>query len=149
MAKLKITDAAGNILEQGYVNVVNNLIANPANFQAFAQASPNHRPNMLQTFAADPAHPGMYVVKQETTLPAPQDLEPINNTNCQIFGDTDQLHTGTQPVSRVTVPLPVQPVTDVRYLQDYARRIHDLFEAGDLDFCCKFMLGVMLLTRCR
>ncbi len=38
MAKLKITDAAGNILEQGYVNVVNNLIANPANFQAFAQA---------------------------------------------------------------------------------------------------------------
>src|ERR1700756_5084276 len=134
MAKLKITDAVtGNILPQGYVNVANNLAADQGNLDIFAGTPAKQRPTLLQGYADDPAHPGTYVVKQETAFPAPNDLEPIDNTNCQIKGEKDQKHDSNHR-STVTVPLPVEAVADFSYLDEYASTIVRLY-ASDRQYC--------------
>ena len=149
MAKLKITDANGNILVDGYVNVVTQMVFTPdanteqRNLRDFLDAEPENRPTMLQKFT-DPNATGQFIVKQERFN---GNLVAIDDDNCRIVAQKDAKQRARNR-SRVTMPIPDAPISDFSYLDDYARNVHDLFET-DREKCRRFMFGVMMLTRCR
>ena len=80
----------------------------------------------------------------------------ITNNNCEIKSKPEKQKTHTNPVSKVTVRLPISTMTDFRYLGENAAKVSDLYaiavksgKPADFDFCFRFMFGVMMLTRCR
>jgi hypothetical protein len=142
MAKLKIHDGTPNetpVLE-GYVRVVDALsVRNPqgrlVNFENFVDADPDERPTMLQAWA-DP---------NRITQQAPTPNDVISSDNCLIFGEKDR-RKGTRRRSKVTLPLPDDWPPNFSYLESYVSIIK---AEPDMAICCKFLFGVMLLTRCR
>lgn len=139
MAKLKITDNAGNIIPTGYVRVVNNLILNEETFYEFVFAEPDERADILQRTAQPD------IIKQQR---ADGQLEAITNNNCKILGEKDVKQKPNKK-SKVTIPIPDSRPTSVDYLEKYAETIHNFYTAGDKASAHKFLFGVMLLTRCR
>lgn len=149
MAKLRIEDPiSGDLIVGAYVKFVENLFLenSPGTFQNYddyVNEQPNRRADMLQGFVG-----GLGTIKQQT---ASGTLEAINNNNCRVEGVKDEKR-GGGPRSRVTVPIPTDPVKDFTYLKSYAKQIHDLYDESNpakMDKCLKFMFGAMLLTRCR
>jgi hypothetical protein len=152
MARLRIMQGA-NLDVDGYVNVVNNLVAKPGKYRKY-QKRPNQRPTMLQDAASNGAA-GTHLIKQMVLNdPTGVGEEPITEDNCYIVGDRDQVRDASDAdgaSSRVTVPMPPEPMDAADafdYLDKYAQKISDLW-ATDRPKCRKFMFGVMLLTRCR
>ena len=142
MAKLKIMDAAGNFKVQGYVNVVENLFATGSQqrFDDFLDAEPSERPSLLQAAAGGAAN---FEITQERNN---GQIEAISDANCRIYAQKDEKRRGRR--SKVTMPIPDATIGDFLYLENYAQAIHDLFE-NDRVRCCKFLFGVMAMTRCR
>jgi len=145
MAKLKIDDAQGKPIVDAYVNFISNLFATDTAFDGFASTNQNQKPEKLQDLVrAGPDGDPNWTVTQQT---ASGSTEPIDDSNCTIVGDKDRLRTGAR--SKVTVPLPDYRLTDFGYLAGYAQKIHELYDNGETEKAHKFLLGVMLLARCR
>jgi hypothetical protein len=152
--------------EQGYVNVVMNLIytanlgTDPQTLLDYLDADPNDRPDMLQDYCNSPIPaPGtplnqrQYLVFQQKSN---GNTEPISQANCRIYAEKDRKQGPRR--SRVTQPIPDAAINDFSYLNTYAQKISDLWNgnqnavppvAQDRAKCVKFMFGVMMLTRCR
>ena len=148
MAKLKIADNADPTQpnKAGYINVVDNFILKPAAYNAFIKnANKATRPSKLQAFAGVDENGVKCVVKHETTAGA---LEPITNANCVVNVQVDKKKSGTGSKSKHNMSVPEVRPTNVDYLSGYAKAIHDLYEDDPVK-ACKFMFGMMLLTRCR
>ncbi|WP_374311235.1 hypothetical protein [Dongia sp.] len=151
MAKLKIVKPGTADVPDvdGYVNVVNNLILRLDKYLEFLGAEPDERPDLLQTAASNGTE-GAFIVKQ--ILPN-GDFEAIDNTNCKIFAERDVRK--VKKKSKVTVPMPDMPPSNLNYLSVYATEIFNLYsvsgagQAAAREKAHKFMFGMMMLTRCR
>ena len=148
MAKLKClqksTTGVKTLFQQGYINVVSNMILVEDKFYEFLDADPEDRPALLQAAAGKDTN-GNDVIEHETALGV---SEIIDNNNCKVLAQKDVKRKGNKR-SVVTVPLPDKRPTDVTYLNQYTTIIHDLVQAGNQANANKFMFGLMLLTRCR
>ena len=148
MAKLKIADNADPTVpsKSGYINVVENLILKPAAYNAFIKnANKATRPTKLQAFAGVDENGVKCVVKHETTAGV---LEAITDANCLVNVQVDKKRGGSARKSKHNMSVPETRPTSVDYLSGYAKAIHDLYEEDPVK-ACKFMFGMMLLTRCR
>jgi hypothetical protein len=148
MAKLKIIDNDDTVAKilpniAGYVNVVNNLILNDANYNQYLQADEKERPELLQAAAGVDAQGRKCVVEHQTASGA---SEPIDNDNCMIKAERDVKKLKVR--SKVTMPIPDTRPMSMDYLDVYASALHDLYEQ-DPDRARKFLFGIMLMTRCR
>jgi hypothetical protein len=148
MARLKIfenNNPQANIpSKEGYTNVATGLINDFTNFSA---ASDRDRSDLLQGYA------GKHTVYQLTRNP--QTEVPINRDNCKINIVPDERKKPNVNFGKHNMALPeLQPgeVLDTGYLSEHVKAIDALYGGGsaaELDRACKFMFGLMLLTRCR
>ncbi len=150
MAKLKITDIAGDPIPEAYINFVKNLFEEPGNFAAYKALPKPQRPERIQELVrSGPDGDLAWTVTQEISTGA---TEAIDNSNCKINGDPDERRTPGQGPSKVTVPIPpnnpAETTLGIDYLNKYAKIVHDLYDQ-DQGKATRFLLGIMLLTRCR
>jgi hypothetical protein len=147
MAKLKICDNSENLLPQGYINVVNQLVdlATPesaANFQDFIDADPEERPELLQELvnvwpsspppAPNPPYPNprpvFVVTQQKIDVPpgTPKQIA-IDQSNCRIIAQNDTRVRAKKKRTRITMPFPDTRVPDFGYLEAYVQTIMSLY----------------------
>jgi hypothetical protein len=149
MAKLKIFEGnnpAGNLPnKEGYIDVATGLIAD---FNNFDSASERDRSDLLQGYA------GKHTIYQLTRNPA-NDVA-IDRNNCKVKIESDERKKPSVNFGKHNIVLPeiqaADPPLDTGYLSEYVKAIDALYGAGsatELDRACKFLFGIMLLTRCR
>jgi hypothetical protein len=160
MAKLKIADNADATVpsKRGYINVVDNLILNQGNYDAFrTNVDKKTRPTRLQGFAGIDENNIKCVVKHE---PKNSAIEPIDDNNCDIEVHEDKRKDAGNPKSKYNVGFPEERPQNVDYLERYVRALYELYDLAVKEIdpvkkakytsdACKFMFGMMLLTRCR
>lgn len=149
MAKLKIIDNDDGIARrrpnvQGYVNLVENLVLDPARYSEFLDAEEDERASLLQRAAGTDAQGRPCVIEQETSA---GESEPIDEGNCRVLLTRDRKRVARR--SRVVMKLPDAPLYDVEYLDVYIEELCRLHQDGEHERACKFLFGMMLLTRCR
>jgi len=152
MSKLKIFDnnnPHGNIpSREGYMNVANGVINDLNNFE---NASDKERSDLLQNYANSDGH--VHTIFQLTRNP--ENEVPIGSNNCKVNVEKDERKKPNVNFARHNMVLPeLQPgeQLDTGYLSEYVIAIDQLYGAGsaaELDRACKFLFGIMLLTRCR
>jgi len=148
MAKLKIFEndnPAGNIpSKEGYINVATGLINDFSNFK---NESDRDKSDLLQGYA------GKHTIFQLTRNP--ENNVPIDRDNCKVNIVDDERKKPNVNFGKHNIGLPeLQPGEhlDTGYLSEYVKAIDALYGGGsatELDKACKFLFGLMLLTRCR
>jgi hypothetical protein len=153
MAKLKVHEGDPTIPSvQGYINVVDNLVlkkdgnGNYQNYEDFKNNKyKNTRPSVLQSYAKykvdNTAYPCAVYHVDGTEVE-------IADNNCTIEVNVDE-NKATGKKSLANINFPEMNPGDVNYLKPYATAIHDLVKAKKEEEACKFLFGIMLLTRCR
>ena len=132
--------------KQGYINVATGLINDFANFES---ESDKNRSDLLQQYVGD-----NYIIYQLTRNPDTN--VPIDSNNCKVNIVPDgRKKTGvTFGKHNIVLPEiePGDPPLDTGYLSEHVKAIDALYGGGtaaELDSACKFLFGLMLLTRCR
>jgi hypothetical protein len=161
MAKLKIfynNDTTSTVPDDvGYRNVTEGLIAD---LTAFDDASDKDRSDLLQQYAnRDKLNHTIYQQTRGTGRGGSDVNEPIDKTNCKVQLEYDgRKKTGTSYGKHVlTLPeLQTGDALTTGYLEEYVKKVVSLYGATgggttpkQTDDACKFLFGIMLLTRCR
>ncbi len=155
MAKLKIFEnndfTQKKPSKEGYINVVNNYVLSPTVFHEFNMlANKSTRPTKLTQFAGLDKNSVQLKVFHE---PAGGGSEEINNANCVIAVHKNKQKVSVAGLHNMTVPK--DPLPNVSYLDVYVNAIVELHGDGivngetGMQRACKFLFGIMLLTRCR
>jgi hypothetical protein len=145
-----------NLSPSGYRSIVSQIMAN---FAAYLAAAPtgggDNKPDRLQSYAS--------AAGAVVTRVPPMGGDPVVSGSTAIIMSERDFLNGNK--SQVTVPLPPDPLlmdTDYSYLNDYLRvLVSELARVGAIPTNSfnaaapnivevhKFLLGMMLMTRCR
>jgi hypothetical protein len=161
MAKLKIfynNDTTSLVPDEvGYKNVAEGLIADLTNFDS---ASDKDRSDLLQKYAnSDKKTHTIYQLTRGTGGGGSDVNEPIDKNNCKIDIEYDGRKKPATTYGKHKLALPELLLGDTLttgYLEEYVKKVVSLYgatgggtTAQQTDDACKFLFGIMLLTRCR
>ncbi|TIX46282.1 MAG: hypothetical protein E5W81_08320 [Mesorhizobium sp.] len=150
MAKLKIFDNNNTNVnvpsKQGYINVATGVINDFTNFES---ESDKKKSDLLQQYAGN-----NHIIYQLTRNP--ETNVPIDSNNCKVYIVPDGRKKPGVTFGKHNIVLPEMesddPPLDTGYLSEHVKAISELYGAGtspEVDQACKFLFGLMLLTRCR
>lgn len=163
--RISNTDANATINEEGYIAVVKKLILDPDGFEDFVGEDEDQekfskaRTKMLRELAESKG--GQLQQRDED-----DQVEQVTRSNCRIRATPDKRKDSPKGFSKVTISLPEEPLSaaDLNYIDDYiakyieirTKRADGTFDAlpnassqDNAKRARMFVLGMMMLTRCR
>lgn len=145
MSGLAIFDVNGKPVVDAYVEIVDEIVMDAAQFENFTEArGPKKKARKLRNLVR-----GTGATLTHVANGAEEEIDP-DHVSVDAEVDWPAMQSGGR--ARYTVPLPPAHQADLNYLGKYAQEIVDLYNTGvaaDKDKAHRFMFGVMMLTRCR